>query len=69
MEILQTVSGLPIELTDELEQTHHHNCSQHYQLVTDDEIEKLLQKNEITRRDHEEEQIISPIFLKKKTNG
>ena len=63
--LLQTVSGLLIELTDELVQTHHHNCSQQHQIVIDDEIKKLLQKNVITRYDHEEGEIISPIFLKK----
>ena len=45
LEILQTVSGLPIELTGELVQTHHYNCSQQHQLVIDDEIEMFLQKN------------------------
>ena len=65
IEILQTVLGLPIELTDDLVQTHLHHCSQKHQLVIDDEIEKLLQKNMITRCDHEKEEIISPIFFKK----
>ena len=51
--MLQTVSGLPIELTDWLVQTHHYNCSQQYQFVIDDETEKLLQKNVIIRCDHE----------------
>ena len=69
LQILQTFSGLPIELTDELVKTHLHNCSQQYQSVIDDEIEKLLQKNVITRCDHEEGEIISPIFLKKKPDG
>ena len=69
IEILQTVSGLPTELTDELVQTHLHHCSQQHQSVIDDEIEKLLQKNVITRCDHEEGEIVSPIFLKKKTDG
>ena len=69
LEILQTFSGLPVELTDELVKTHLHNCSQQYQSVIDDEIEKLLQKNVITRCDHEEGEIISPIFLKKKPDG
>ena len=41
LEISQTVSSLPIELTDELTQTHHHNCSQPHQLVIDNEKEKL----------------------------
>ena len=45
-------------------QTHRHNCSQQHQIVLDDEIEKLLRKNVITRCDHEEEEIISPLFLK-----
>ena len=65
IEILQTVLGLPIELTDDLVQTHLHHCSQKHQLVIDDEIEKLLQKNMITRCDHEKEEIISPVFFKK----
>ena len=69
LEILQTFSGLSIELTDELVKTHFHNCSQQYQSVIDDEIGKLLQKNVITRYDHEEGEIISPIFLKKKPDG
>ena len=60
IEILQTVSGLPIELTDEVVQTHLHHCSQQHESVTDDEIEKL---------DHEKGEILSPMFLKKKTNG
>ena len=67
IEILQTVSGLPIELPDELVQTHlHHCCSHQHQSVIDDEIEKLLQRNVTTRCDHEEGEIISPIFLQKK---
>ena len=60
IEILQT--GLPIELTDELVQTQLHHFSQQHQAVIDDEIEKLLQKNMITRCDYEEGEIISPIF-------
>ena len=48
IEMLQTVSGLPIELSDELLQTHLHHCSQQHQSVIDDEIAKLLQKNVIT---------------------
>ena len=58
---------MSIELTDELVQTYHHNCSQPHQLVIDDEIEKLLKKNVITRCDNEENAIISPIFSNKKT--
>ena len=30
LEILQTVSGLPIALTGELVQTHHYDCSQQH---------------------------------------
>ena len=63
------MSGLPTELTDELVPTHHHNSFQQHQLVIDDEIEKLLQKNVITRCDHEEGEIISPILLKKTPDG
>ena len=59
---------MSMELTDELVQTYHHNCSQPHQLVIDDEIEKLLKKNVITRCDNEENAIISPIFSNKKTN-
>ena len=62
IEILQTVSGLPIEITDELVQTQLHHCSQQHQSIIDDEIKILLQKNMITRCDHEEGEIISPIF-------
>ena len=69
IEILKTFSGLPRDLTDALMQTHLLNCSQQYQLVSDDEIEKFLQKNLIARCDHEEMEIISPIFLKKKPDG
>ena len=69
IEMLQTVSGLPIELPDELLQTHLHHCSQQHESVIDDEIAKLLQKNVITRCDREEGGIISPIFLKKITDG
>ena len=70
IEILQTVLGLPIELTDELVQTHlHHCCSHQHQSIIDDGIEKLLQRNLTTRCDHEEREIISPIFLKKKFDG
>ena len=69
IEILKTFSGLPREFTDALVQIHLLNCSQQYQLVSDDEIEKFLQKNVITRCDHEEGEIISPIFLKKKPDG
>ena len=69
IEILQTVSGLPLELTDELVQTHLHHCSQQYQSVIGDEIEKLLQKNVITTCDHEEGEIIPLIVLKKKIDG
>ena len=50
-------------------QTHLHHCSQQHQLDIDDEIEKFLQKNVITRCDHNEGEIISPIFLTKKTDG
>ena len=63
------VPGLPIELTSELVQTHHQNCSQQHQLTIDHEKEKLLLKNLITRRDHEDGEITSPIFLKDKTVG
>ena len=66
IEILQSVSGLPIELTDELAQTHHHNYSQQHQLAIDDKTEKRLQKNVITRCDYKEQEICLPIFLKKK---
>ena len=59
---------MSMELTDELVQTYHHNCSQPHQLVIDDEIEKLLKKNVITRCDNEEKAIISPISSKKKPN-
>ena len=44
IEILQTVSGLPIELTDELVQTYLHNCFQQRQSVIDDEIENFSRK-------------------------
>ena len=67
IEILQTLSVLPIELTDELVQTHHHNCSQQHLLaIIDDEIKNVLPKNEITRCDHKEGKIISTIFLRRK---
>ena len=44
IEILQTVLGLPIELTDEVVQTHLDHCSQQHQSVINDEIAKLLQE-------------------------
>ena len=50
-------------------QTHLHHCSQQYQSVIGDEIEKLLQKNVITTCDHEEGEIIPLIVLKKKIDG
>ena len=44
IEIFEMVPGLPIELTDELVQSHLHNCSHQHQSVIDDKTEKLLQK-------------------------
>ena len=47
----------------------HYDTPEQHQSVIDDGIEKLLQKNVITRCDHEEGEIYLPIFLKKKTDG
>ena len=68
-EILETVSGLPIEISGGNFQSHQHICSQKQQVIIDDEIEKLLKKNVITRCEHEEGEIISPIFLRDKPDG
>ena len=69
-EILATVSVPPIELEGEiLLESRIHNCSQAQQEIIDIEIQKLLKKKVIVKCDHEEGEIISPIFLKGKSDG
>ena len=69
-EILATVSGPPVELEGEiLLESRIHNCSQAQQEIIDIEIQKLLKKKVIVKCDHEEGEIISPIFLKGKPDG
>ena len=46
-----------------------YNCSQAQQDIIDNEIQKLLKKKVIVKCDHEEEEIISPTFLKEKPDG
>ena len=69
-EILTTVSGLPIDLEKEIPlELRIYSCSQAQQDIIDNEIQKLLKKKAIVKRDHEEGEIISPTFLKEKPDG
>ena len=69
-EILTTVSGLPIDLEEEIPlELRIYSCSQAQQDIIDNEIQKLLKKKVIVKCDHEEVEIISPTFLKEKPDG
>ena len=70
-EILETVSGLAINLTGELP----HNNSFQYPFGDEEqkfvrtEVRRLLNKAVIVACGHEEGELISPVFLREKTDG
>ena len=69
-EILTTASGLPIDLEGEIPlESRIYNCSQAQRDIIDNEIQKLLKKKVIVKCDHAEEEMISPTFLKEKSDG
>ena len=67
--ILQTISGLSIEIAEEKLEPRQHICSQKQQIIIDNEVKKLFEENVITRCEHEKGEIISPIFLRDKPDG
>ena len=67
--MLETISGLPIEVSNSPKRGHQHNCSQQKQSINDREIEKLFTKKVTARSKHEDCEIISPIFLLEKPDG
>ena len=67
--MLETISGLPIEVSNSPKRGHQHNCSQQKQSINDREIEKLFTKKVTARSKHEDCEIISPVFLLEKPDG
>ena len=70
-EILETVSGLPIELVEEAPSagSFQYPFKAEELAFLDEEINRLLQKRIIVECVHEEGELVSPIFLRPKSDG
>ena len=70
-EILETVSGLPITLTGDLPESNafQYPFGIEEQNFTSAEIHRLLSKRIIVRSHHEPGELISPIFIREKSDG
>ena len=70
-EILETVSGLRIRLTDKIPHTRvvQYPFGVEESLFIAKEIKRLLEKQVIAKCEHEAGEFISPIFLREKTDG
>ena len=70
-EILETVTGLPIELIRDIPQNvaFQYPFGQEEQAFIINEVDRLLDKGVIMVSTHEEGEFISPIFLRPKSDG
>ena len=70
-EILNTVAGMHIDTFDDIPQSNYVQyplgAEEHNFIAT--EIERLLGKKVIAQCQHEEGELISPIFLREKSDG
>ena len=63
-DVLDTVSGLPIETFDDIQQSAHVQYP-----FGENEIDRLLYKKVIEQCEHEKDELVSPIFIREKSDG
>lgn len=70
-EVLESVTGLPIELVDQIpaKGSYQHFLKAEELTFLRDEIQRLLHKGVIEISSHEEGEYISPVFLRPKSDG
>ena len=70
-DILETVSGLPIDTFDDIPQSTHvqYPFGEKESEFISNEINRLLEKRVIEQCEHETGELVSPIFLREKSDG